>query len=41
MNCFAVPYGFYNDHVREVAMKAGYEALFTVYGQTISYTVRR
>jgi peptidoglycan/xylan/chitin deacetylase (PgdA/CDA1 family) len=36
VNCFAVPYGFHNDHIREVAMKAGYEALFTVYGQPIT-----
>lgn len=36
-NCFAVPYGFYNAHVKEVAMKAGYEAMFTVYGQPITY----
>jgi peptidoglycan/xylan/chitin deacetylase (PgdA/CDA1 family) len=36
VNCFAVPYGFYNDHVKEVAMKAGYEAMFTVYGQPIT-----
>jgi peptidoglycan/xylan/chitin deacetylase (PgdA/CDA1 family) len=36
VNCFAVPYGFYNDHVKDVAMKAGFEALFTVYGQPIT-----
>ena len=36
VNCFAVPYGFHNDHIRDVAMKSGYEALFTVYGQPIS-----
>ena len=36
VNCFAVPYGFHNDQVRDVAMKAGYEALFTVYGQPIT-----
>jgi hypothetical protein len=36
-NCFAVPYGFYNAHVKEIAMKAGYEAMFTVYGQPITY----
>jgi peptidoglycan/xylan/chitin deacetylase (PgdA/CDA1 family) len=36
VNCLAVPYGFHNDHVREVTIKAGYEALFTVYGQPIS-----
>src|SRR4029078_13043496 len=37
VNCFAVPYGFYNEHVKEVAMKAGYEAMFTVYGQKLKY----
>jgi peptidoglycan/xylan/chitin deacetylase (PgdA/CDA1 family) len=37
VNCFAVPYGFYNEHVREVAKNAGYEALFTVYGQKLTY----
>ena len=37
VNCFAVPYGFYNEHVKEVAIKAGYEALFTVYGQKLTY----
>lgn len=36
VNCLAVPYGFHNDHVRDVTIKAGYEALFTVYGQPIS-----
>src|SRR3954466_1818921 len=36
VNCFAVPYGFHNDHIRDVVMKAGYEALFTVYGQPIT-----
>ncbi len=36
VNCFAVPYGFYNGHIKEVAMKAGYEAMFTVYGQPIT-----
>ena len=38
VNCFAVPFGFHNDKIREVAAKAGYEALFTVYGQPITYT---
>ncbi|MBA2586679.1 MAG: polysaccharide deacetylase family protein, partial [Chthoniobacterales bacterium] len=36
VNCFAVPYGYYNGHVKDVAMKAGYEALFTVYGQPVT-----
>ncbi len=38
VNCFAVPYGFYNEHVKELARKAGYEAMFTVYGQPITWT---
>src|SRR6201997_3387970 len=38
VNCFAVPYGFYNDHVKEIARNAGYEAMFTVYGQPITFT---
>ena len=37
VNCFAVPFGNYNDHVKDVALKAGYEAMFTVYGQPISF----
>lgn len=36
VNCFAVPYGFHNDHIRDVVMKAGYEAVFTVYGQPVT-----
>jgi peptidoglycan/xylan/chitin deacetylase (PgdA/CDA1 family) len=38
INCFAVPFGNYNDHVKEVARNAGYEAMFTVYGQPITFT---
>src|SRR6184192_122758 len=38
VNCFAVPFGTYNEHVKEVARNAGYEAMFTVYGQPITYT---
>jgi peptidoglycan/xylan/chitin deacetylase (PgdA/CDA1 family) len=38
VNCFAVPYGFYNEHIREIAKNAAYEAVFTVYGQPIGYT---
>src|SRR5213595_3430475 len=37
VNCFAVPYGFYNQHVKDVAKNAGYEAVFTVYGQPITF----
>src|SRR4051812_44900012 len=36
-NCFAVPLGKYNDHVKEVARNAGYEAMFTVYGQPLTF----
>lgn len=38
INCFAVPFGNYNEHVKELARNAGYEAMFTVYGQPITYT---
>src|SRR3954452_8909634 len=38
VNCFAVPFGNYNEHVKEMARKAGYEAMFTVYGQPLTYT---
>ena len=38
VNCFAVPFGTYNEHVKEVARNAGYEAMFTVYGQPITFT---
>ena len=37
VNCFAVPFGYINDPVREFIKKAGYEAVFTVYGQRLSY----
>ena len=38
VNCFAVPFGSYNEHVKELARNAGYEAMFTVYGQPITFT---
>src|SRR5438445_10637847 len=38
VNCFAVPYGNYNEHVKEIARNSGYEAMFTVYGQPITFT---
>ncbi|HEY4283172.1 MAG TPA: polysaccharide deacetylase family protein [Chthoniobacterales bacterium] len=38
VNCFAVPFGNYNEHVKEIARKVGYEAMFTVYGQPITFT---
>jgi len=37
VNCFAVPFGSYNEHVKEMARNAGYEAMFTVYGQPITF----
>ncbi len=37
VNCFAVPYGYYNEHIKEVARNAGYEAIFTVYGQALPF----
>ncbi len=37
VNCFAVPFGYINDPVREFIKKAGYEAVFTVYGQRLTY----
>ncbi|MEI8233478.1 MAG: polysaccharide deacetylase family protein [Verrucomicrobiota bacterium] len=37
VDALALPYGFYNAHVQEMAKKAGYEAIFTVYGQKISH----
>ncbi|CAN5472975.1 hypothetical protein BH18VER1_BH18VER1_10670 [soil metagenome] len=38
VNSFAVPFGYINDPVREYISKAGYEAIFTVYGQRLTYT---
>ena len=38
INCFAVPFGNYNERVKEIARNAGYEAMFTVYGQPITFT---
>jgi len=38
VNCFAVPFGNYNEHVKDIARGAGYEAMFTVYGQPITFT---
>jgi peptidoglycan/xylan/chitin deacetylase (PgdA/CDA1 family) len=38
VNCFAVPFGNYDQHVKDVARNAGYEAMFTVYGQPITFT---
>ena len=38
VNALAVPYGFCNQHVKEVAAKAGYEAILTVYGQKLNHS---
>src|SRR4029453_4010689 len=38
VNCFAVPFGNYNEHVKELARNPGYKAVFTVYGQPITFT---
>src|SRR6202011_3960779 len=38
VNCYAVPFGSYNEHVKEIARNAGYEAMFTVYGQPLTFT---
>ncbi len=37
VNCFAVPYGFYNGKVKDVCKAAGYDAVFTVYGQPLTF----
>ncbi len=37
VNAFAVPYGKHDDGVRKGVMDAGYEALFTVYGQPLTF----
>jgi len=37
VNCFAVPFGYHDPKVQETVIKAGYEAMFTVYGQRLTY----
>ena len=37
VNCFAVPFGNWNPQVKATTMKNGYEAMFTVYGQPITF----
>lgn len=37
VNCFAVPFGYYNERVKQAAKDAGFEAVFTVYGQKLTY----
>lgn len=38
VNAFAVPYGLHDETVRKAVMEAGYEALFTVYGQPLGFS---
>ncbi len=38
VNCFAVPFGYYNDKVKEATKRGRFEAVFTVYGQKLTYT---
>lgn len=37
VNCFAVPFGYYNERVKEAVKDARYEGVFTVYGQKLTY----
>lgn len=37
VNAFAVPYGKHDETVRKAVLDAGYEALFTVYGQPLTF----
>lgn len=37
VNCFAVPFGYYNERVKKATEDARFEAVFTVYGQKITY----
>ena len=37
VKCVAYPFGNHNPDVRRIAMEAGYEAAFTVYGQRLTY----
>ncbi len=36
-NCFAVPFGNWNQQVKETSMRSGFEAMFTVYGRPITF----
>ena len=38
VNCFAFPFGYYNDVVKEATKEARYEGVFTVYGQKLTYS---
>src|SRR6476620_8247119 len=37
VNCFAVPYGFYNERIKQECKNSGYDAVFTVYGQPLTF----
>jgi peptidoglycan/xylan/chitin deacetylase (PgdA/CDA1 family) len=37
VDCFAVPFGYYNERIKDECKKAGFEAIFTVYGQKLGY----
>lgn len=37
VDCFAVPFGYYNERIKDACKKAGFEAVFTVYGQKLTY----
>jgi len=37
VNCFAVPFGYYNERVKKATEDGHFEAVFTVYGQKITY----
>jgi peptidoglycan/xylan/chitin deacetylase (PgdA/CDA1 family) len=37
VDCFAVPFGYYNDRVKEATKAGGFAAVFTVYGQKLTY----
>ena len=37
VNCFAVPFGYYNERVKKATEDARFEAVFTVYGQKLTY----
>jgi peptidoglycan/xylan/chitin deacetylase (PgdA/CDA1 family) len=37
VNCFAVPFGNWNQQVKDTIARAGFEAMFTAYGQPITF----
>jgi len=37
VNCYAVPFGHFNEHIKQLASESGYEALFTVNGQALMF----